>query len=138
MKKQTAAKWLVTLTMGALLAGCATTRTPETIEERVQAKWQHLVAGEYEAAYAYYSPGYRSVVTVGSFVSQMERRTVPWTSADLKDFGPCEEETCTARVAVGYRVLPLGVPAAKPFDGVRVVHEEWIFADGGWFFVPKQ
>ncbi|MEM6573965.1 MAG: hypothetical protein AAGB27_09920 [Pseudomonadota bacterium] len=120
------------------LAGCATAPdAPQTLDERVQDKWDRLVAGDYIAAYEYYSPGYRSVTSLESFLQAMSSRSIPWLGARLRDTGPCEAETCAARVELDYRVIPR-VPGAKPFESTRIVHENWIKQNNQWFYVPKQ
>lgn len=124
------------LLLGA--AGCATgPGTPQTVEARAQAKWDALIGGDLATAYGYYSPGYRSVVDVAAFERLMARRTVAWTGAEYRDTGDCDETACRVRVALHYRVNPR-VPGAKPFEGVRIVQEDWIFTENQWFFVPKQ
>lgn len=125
--------------LAALLAGgCATTGSePATIEARAQARWDALIAGDMAQAYAYYSPGYRSVVELPAFERLMARRTVSWTGAEYQEKGPCDDMTCKVRVALFYRVKPR-LPGAGPFDGSRIIHEDWIFTENQWFFVPKQ
>ncbi len=120
------------------LAGCASTpEVPQTLDERIQNKWDLLVAGDYIAAYEYYSPGYRSVTSLDRFLQAMSSRSIPWLGARLRDTGPCEPETCSARVELDYRVIPR-VPGGKPFESTKIIHESWIRQNNQWFYVPKQ
>jgi len=120
------------------VAGCASTPSkPESLEDRIADKWNLLVAGEYAKAYEYYSPGYRSVTTVESFIRAMSSRTIPWLDARVRDVGPCEPETCNARVELDFSVQPR-VPGAKVFESTKIVRESWIRQNNAWFFVPKQ
>lgn len=120
------------------LAGCATgPGEPQTVEARAQARWDALIAGDMATAYGYYSPGYRSVENLEAFERLMLRRTVAWTGAEYRETGACDESTCEVQVALHYRVKPR-VPGAEPFEGVRIVREDWIYTQNQWFFVPKQ
>lgn len=131
-------KLLLTAVVLALLTGCASMAPkPQTLEQRVAAKWDLLVAGEYAAAYQYYSPGYRSVNSEELFLRAMSSRTIPWLGAKVENVGPCEPETCKARIALDYKVQPR-VPGAKPFESTKMVHENWILQKDQWFYVPKQ
>ncbi len=122
----------------ALLAGCAATpKQPQSLDQRVTAKWELLVAGEYAQAFEYYSPGFRSVNSVQGFVRAMSSRTIPWLGARLRDSGPCEPETCAVRVELDYKIQPR-VPGAVPFESTKIIHENWILENNQWFYVPKQ
>lgn len=129
------------LTLAALalfVAGCATTpKEPASLDERVQAKWDLLVKGDYDGAYEYYSPGYRSVNSLASFRRAMTSRTIPWLDARLQESGPCEPNTCGAVVELDYRVQPR-VPGAPPFESTKIVRENWIRSQNRWYYVPKQ
>ena len=124
---------LVVLLLLGFLAGCTTTSQPEDIlAERVQARWDALLSGEYEEAYAYFSPGYRSTTSVIDFAVEFRMRRIRWISAEYVEKS-CEEKICTVKVRVEYKV-------AKPVPGVPVWHsfstdeEKWVNIDGQWWY----
>jgi len=122
----------------ALLTACASTSTAsrdKAIEQRAQARWDALLAGDYATAWSYLSPGYRSALSVTDYEISMRTRRVQYTSAEYQSH-TCEEAACTVQVMVGYRVV-------KPAQGVpewnskSAVEERWIQLDGKWWFLPE-
>ncbi|MFK7955830.1 MAG: hypothetical protein AB8B96_07025 [Lysobacterales bacterium] len=131
-------KSFLTIVLLATLAACASMPgQPETLEQRIAAKWDLLVVGEYAAAYQYYSPGYRSINSEATFVRAMSSRTIPWLAVRVGEIGPCEPDTCSAKVEIDYRVQPR-VPGARVFESTKIVPENWIKQNNTWFYVPKQ
>jgi len=121
-----------------LLAACAATPAArdKLIEERAQARWDALLARDYEAAYGYLSPGYRSTTSVTDFEISVRARRVQYISAEYRSHS-CEEAVCTVQIMVGYRVVRpvVGVPEWK---STSLVEERWINSDGGWWFLPEK
>lgn len=124
----------------AALAACATTPgasdTDKLIPERVQARWDALLAGDLETAYSYYSPGYRSTMSLLDFALSLSTRRVKWTSAEYLEHR-CEEQRCAVTLKIGYSVAqPL--PGVGVYDSYNVRDETWINTDGQWWYLPKQ
>lgn len=126
---------LAILLLAALLSACATTSAPardKIVAERAQARWDALLAGDYEAAWAYASPGYRSANTAVDFEIAFRLRRVEYRSAEYQEHS-CEEDVCTVKLRVGYRLdRPLvGVPE---WESEGVVEEQWIKSGGEWWY----
>ena len=121
-----------------VLSACATSTVSrdELIQERAQARWDALLARDYQTAYSYLSPGYRSTTSATDFEIGVRARRVQYTSAEYKSHS-CEEAVCTVRMVVGYRVVrPVqGLPEWK---STSPVEERWINSDGGWWFLPEK
>ncbi len=122
----------------ALLIGCAVTPSApqQTLEERAQARWDHLIAGEAEPALAYYTPGYRSITATADFDAWLRNRPVKWISASVKESECLDEERCTITSSVTYRV-PGGPTGINQMRMTRDIEEEWIRLDGQWFYVQN-
>ena len=126
----------------SMLAACATTTTgqPPTeddiVVQRAKARWEALLSGDYETAYTYYSPGYRSTMSVVDFTIGQRLRRVAWTSAEYKEHN-CEASVCKVKFNAGYKVNN-PVPGVDVFEDVTVVENTWIKSDGAWWFVPKE
>ena len=120
------------------LTACATSpeSAGDTIEKRAQDRWDALLAGEYEKAYAFYSPGYRSTTSVFDLALRTKSQRVQWVSAEYKDHS-CDESVCTVNFLVGFKVV-------KPVSGLNVwenstlVGEQWIKTEGQWWYLPKK
>ena len=121
-----------------LLAACASTPAArdKLIEQRAQARWDALLARDYETAYSYLSPGYRSTTSVTDFEIGVRARRVQYISAEYRSHS-CEEAVCTVQIMVGYRVVRpvVGLPEWK---STSLVEERWINSDGGWWFLPEK
>jgi len=118
-----------------LLAGCATVAPTAVniVAERSQARWDALLARDYEAAYSYYSPGFRSKASVVDLEIKMRLQRVRWTAAKYRD-DTCTGDTCTVRFDVNYEVNS-PVPGVSVWKGVDLIEEHWIKTGGEWWYV---
>lgn len=121
-----------------VLTGCAgmSSAPEQTLEERSQARWDHILAGEAELALEYYTPGFRDITSIVDYTIWIRNRPVRWTGAVVKD-STCEsEDRCTVTVNVAYRVpgAPTGINAMQV---ARDIEETWIRLDGDWFYVQN-
>ncbi len=123
---------------GVFLTACAT--APESsgnsIAERAQDRWDALLAGDFETAYAFYSPGYRSTMSVIDLAFKIRSRRVQWVSAEYQDHS-CDERVCSVDFRVSFKVM-------KPVKGMQVwessslVDEKWVKTEGQWWYLPKK
>ncbi len=122
-----------------LAAGCATApRTandglPQGLEERAQARWDHLVERDFYGAYPYYTPGFRQTMDERDFNFDMQRRPVRWVEAEVVATDCENEDECIVAVRVGYRVptAPAGQSGMKLY---RILEEQWLRIDGQWWY----
>ncbi len=121
-----------------LLGGCATgaTKSEDQLVKRAQARWDALVTGDLETAYTYYSPGYRSSVSLIDYGVEMRTRRVQWTSAKYMDH-LCEGSRCTVKFDVGYRISR-PVPGMDDWNSDTTVEDTWIEVDGKWWYSPQK
>jgi hypothetical protein len=121
-----------------LLSACAATpaSTEDVIKERAQARWDALLTGDFATAYSYYSPGYRSTITVVDFEIGIRMRRVQYRSAEYQGHS-CEENVCTVRFKVGYQVAK-PVPGMSDWESESMVSEQWIKSDSEWWFLPQK
>lgn len=134
--KTTTRKLALAVLAVASLAGCAgmnTANTPEArVTERAQKRWQALIAGQFDKAYEYSTPSYRSNRTLAQFRGRFGS-AVSWISAEVVDI-ECEPAKCAVKVKVTSKPLLPGT-----FGGTIDVHadETWLMEDGQWWFFPK-
>lgn len=128
---------LSALAVVALLAGCATAPdvAEQTVEERAQARWDHLVARQFGQAWEYYSPGFRATTTAEDYTFDMVRRQVRWTAAEVLG-SECEEDRCQVTYRVEYRPVT-GPSHFRGMDLSRTQEESWIRSDGQWWYVQN-
>ena len=137
-------KQITTLALAALLlGGCAS--SPEEadkvgdwkdLEGRAMARWEAIIAGDYEAAYDYLSPGYRSGVSRQSYSRRYGSTPVQRNSVEYQET-VCQSETrCEVRLMVGYAVENM-LPGMDRVESKALVREDWILIQGAWFHAPE-
>ena len=120
-----------------LLSGCmGMQQQSQTAGERAQKRWDALVSGEYEVAYTYLSPGFRSTLTPEEYRASMRSRTVKWVSGTVVKAHECEPQRCQVTVKVDFKV-PSRLPGVGNYAMAQGLEENWINVDGVWYFVPN-
>ena len=135
-------------TFAGLLAGSclvlaaaagAQTEMPRDLEaqlvERVKARWQALAKRDFDRAYTFQSPAYRSVFTEKMYLQQpaptLEREL---TSVEILNY---DAAAAVASVAVGVMSRPVkqtsAAAAAIQARPVRII-EQWILRNNSWWF----
>jgi hypothetical protein len=121
-----------------VLAGCATVGAgadPQTaVRARANQRWQHMMAGKFDEAYAMLAPGYRAVRTAQAFKDGLNT-SVKWESAQVLAVDCESAESCAAKIRL--EVVP---PANLRAKGNIVTHfdEKWILVDGQWWHFPNR
>ncbi|KAA9130765.1 hypothetical protein F3N42_10345 [Marinihelvus fidelis] len=127
------------LTAALLLSACATMGggTPEEqVADRAQARWDLLLERNLEDAYEYFTPGYRSSVSIDQWRRKLSAQPVTWDGASVTGVTCDPEGSCMARVRVDYSIRG-GLPGVQQFKSVTDVEETWINSNGEWFYLPK-
>lgn len=127
---------VIALLLAALAAACATTPPAETVvRQRAQARWDAVLAGDYDTAYGFYSPGYRSSHSRVDFEVLLRTRRVRWSSAEVRE-SSCEADVCTVTARVGYQVAG-AVPGVPLWKSKTDEKESWVRTNGQWWFLPQ-
>ena len=119
------------LLLTSTLAGCGEPKTAEQIvAERAQARWDALLAGDFETAYSFATPSYRGVVDAIRFQQGLGGHA-SWLGAKVREV-TCREDVCEAMVRLKYR-SPL--PPRMEFETDDI--ERWLSEDGEWWIFLK-
>jgi hypothetical protein len=138
-------KYLSTALAIALLAACAAApeqpvagagETPEAaLRARAAAYYATLIAGQYQAAYEFFTPGYRATWSPQAHY-QIHPPAGKYLSAEVASVRCVSETACdvvaTTRFRFGDKEQLLG-GTEVPMD----VTSRWLNLDGTWFFVPS-
>lgn len=120
--------------IGLVVAGCASLSVdsaPEVkqkvVSERAQARWQALMKGDLDAAYAFLSPASKKATPLKAYAQTIK----PGIWRDVKvDKVSCEAELCKVQLAVTYD--------AKMMKGITTpIWESWIIEDGSAWYVYR-
>lgn len=142
-------KHLLTALAIALLTGCAATpektatatvpaaaETPEAaLRARATAYYASLIAGQYEEAYEFFTPGYRATWSPQAHY-QIHPPAGNYLSAEVLSVQCVSETACDVVTATRFRFgskEQLVGGSEIPLD----VTSRWLNVDGTWYFVPK-
>lgn len=119
-----------------IIAGCGDSRPPaEIVGERAQARWDALLAQDFETAWGFESPGFRQTVGVPEYRFDKRQGGIKWLTAKVQDI-ECEVDRCNVAVLIVYE-LARGGAMLRGTRGQRSVMETWIRSDGGWWHVSS-
>lgn len=119
----------------ALLAGCQPAPTEETVEQRAQARWDHFSERNFEAAWEYYSPGFRQMTAREDFALDMRNRPLRWHDAQVNS-AECDEDRCTVAVSVTYQPTGASGPQSQ-MRMTRDIDEQWVRINDRWWYVTN-
>lgn len=118
----------------ALAACAATTPAPpeQLVAQRAAARWQALIAGDFEKAYGFTTPSYRALTPFERYRAGIGG-AVTWLGAEVVRV-ECETEKCTAVIKIEARPM-----LATPYKGTITtgVDETWLLEQGQWWLYQK-
>lgn len=129
------------LVAAIFLSACSmlpTKTDAEIVESRSALRLDALKKLDFDKAYTYMSPGYRSVKGLDRFKLDYAG------SVNLLDFNvqsvDCAEDTCRLLVESKHKITMVGrgFSAKKPLVIDRVSTETWIRTDGKWWFAKSE
>ncbi len=115
----------------SLLVGCASLdQSPleQIVSKRSIERASFLMASDYDAAYRFSTPGYRSLETVSEFSSRYVGASM-WEEVKVAKVTCSGEPTARCDVA-------LAVSLELPPTGLLTTHlqETWVLSAGSWYF----
>lgn len=114
-------------------AGGWTEQVERQLAARVQARWDAMIAGDYEKAYAFETPAYRSVFSIQQYRARFGD-AVTWKSARVLSSEYDQSHMASVSVAVEYEAV---VSLAGNLRSVRVMPEKWLYSDGAWWYISQ-
>jgi hypothetical protein len=116
------------------VVGCATTPTSvpdqdreKIVAQRAEARWQTLIKGDVDGAYAFLSPGSKVATSLAAYKGKIKSGL--WREAKAETV-KCDGEVCKATVRLTYdteRVKGIQTP----------IDENWIFENGTAWYVYR-
>ena len=120
---------------GLAVAACASISAdsaPEAkqkvVSERAVARWQALIKGDLDAAYAFLSPASKKATPLTAYASSI-KPGIMWRQIKV-DKVDCAAEVCKAQLSLTYD--------AKMMKGITTpIWESWIIEDGTAWYVYR-
>jgi hypothetical protein len=107
--------------------GSTTAAKREAVEKRVNARWDALIKGDLDAAYALLSPASRETVTLQQFKEKTRKGAFREARIDAVD---CGGDTCTVKLWITYD--------HRLMQGISTPMEEtWVFDRGQAWLVYR-
>jgi hypothetical protein len=117
---------------GCAVDGPAADQTAEVvIAKRAKARWEHMIKGEFEAAYEYLSPSYRSGISFRDHQSRIKPGL--WRGVEVKAIKCDQPDVCKVDVEIEFQYQ---AKWAGPVTGKRILSETWRKDMGEWWNVP--
>lgn len=122
-----------------LLVACATTGgggSGGPVVKRAQERWDAVLARDYETAYEFYSPGFRSSQSRGDYELNMRLRKIQFVDAEYQD-QECQDEACTLKFKIKYHIAS-PVPGLETWESNTTLDETWVRTQGEWWYLPDE
>ncbi len=103
------------------------------VRDRAQTRWGHLLKSNMQEAYAFLSPNAKQLQSFEAYNGAI--RSGLWRSAEIARVDCAEAARCVVYAQVVIRV-PIG--RLGPTDHTSFVREDWVSANGQWWFVPTR
>ena len=130
-----ATRLTLTVLLLLLLVACGAEPSEQSLDERVLARWGHMVERDFQAAWVFYTPGFRQTNPQQAFANEMAQRPVRWTGVEWMG-AECAADVCEVTVRVGFRAV--GAPSGmSSVEVVRDLRERWLLIDGQWWYSPN-
>jgi hypothetical protein len=131
----------------AALAACATSgggggaskraSGGDAVEERAVARWNLLIAGDFDHAYDYLSPGARSAKTRERYAAEHTGQPVRWQTVKFVAKECASEDSCKVLVEIEYEIS-MSSPGVGKVKVPAPLEEQWVRLKGAWYYVPQE
>jgi hypothetical protein len=128
-------RWVLVPGAGLIFGGCVAIgqsgidEATQEVSERAQKRWELVMKGQMEGAYAYLSPASRETITLVDF----RKRTAAgrwWRKIQLSKVD-CRVDTCQVTMILEYDLFEIkGLKAS--------IEETWINDGGTWWLVAAK
>ena len=122
----------VALFAAITLGACASMRgdaPQDLVKLRANDRWTALVAGDFDKAYGFITPGFRAVVPTSTYRSRTGA-AVKWVGAEVNQITCPEPGKCDVQIRMDYVPVLGGRSGAKY---TTYLDEAWLLEDGQWW-----
>lgn len=103
------------------------------LNHRIEARWEALKNHDFEKAYTYQSPNFRSVFPVNLYTKQFQK-SVEWSLTEIESVKyDADSSIATVIVIVDTKAVNHTKDLPDITTGVKL-NEKWLFADDQWWY----
>ncbi|MFK8012159.1 MAG: hypothetical protein AB8B80_08980 [Marinicellaceae bacterium] len=127
-------KIISTLALISSLAACVD-QEKNKLDNRVLDYWNFKINKDYESAYDFLSPGWKSTENKEAFARRMKNSTIDWKSAKILTKECSETYLCDVSLQIEYEYMfkeAIGNKILMPTS----LKENWLMQDNVWYNVP--
>ena len=141
-------RFVIAMGVSILLVACAVQRpatkeavpkgpVEEVVAQRAVERWNHIIAGDFDAAYECLTRGAKAVVSREEYALRLGQSQVKWIQARTLKVECENESACQTQVELDIRVL---VPRAGEILTKTHLQEDWLLdsTDSQWRYLPGQ
>lgn len=107
------------------------------LDSRAKDFWMHKINRDFDKAYDFLTPGWKSSETKESYVRRMSQSTIKWRSIEIKDKQCSEKYLCSLSLKVEYEYTFKGSMAGT----IKVpseIRETWLMKNNTWYNVQNK
>jgi hypothetical protein len=104
------------------------------LKQRVMDRWDALIRKDFAAAYAFASPGYRKLFSLGAFKGKFGSKA-SWRRVEVVKVDFKGDDAATVGITLHFAHYP--PQADKALDMKTYVNESWVFVDGQWWYLVQ-
>lgn len=127
-------KLIALLAIISILTGCVDSEKNK-LDNRVLDYWNNKINKDYEAAYDFLSPGWKSNEEREAYANRMKSSTIQWKTVKIVNKKCSETYLCNVAVEIQYEYLfkeSMGKKVLMP----STLKENWLMQDNNWYHVP--
>jgi hypothetical protein len=100
------------------------------LRARAEARWQALIAGDFDKAYDFETPAYRKLYNVRQYRARYSKG-LRWNQAKIVEIDPRQPEVATVKVEIDYS-FPVSDQGMMDAKGLST--ETWLWVDEQWWY----
>lgn len=105
------------------------------LEQRVLAKWDALIRKDFAAAYAFTSPGYRSLFSLDAFKRGFSIGKVAWQRVEVTGVDFKGDNAATVGIKIYFVYHQTQAENLNAVEMTTHTKESWVHVDGQWWYL---
>ncbi|MFK5855707.1 MAG: hypothetical protein QM503_06215 [Bacteroidota bacterium] len=127
----------IVLTMLFFMSACVD-KEKNKLDNRVIDFWHHKINKNFDKAYDFLSPGWKSNESKDSYQVRLKQSQIKWLSSKIKEKTCSETYLCTVTLDIEYEFIFKGTMTGSKIVVPSQVTEKWLMKDNIWYFVPSE